>query len=505
MVVHFCIRMSALLFYLLSLMYIPKHPSTPHLPPSSFCSIKLANLIPYPKNLIEAIETRSYVKVKMIRPKNEVVDVSSVYAGAPTWFNIKLHHGGKFTKLPDIKYIGCEVRFVDYVDMDEFYVHELDAIMLDLGNHQDVINLSKFIPNNKLIDVYTGHVKTNLLTYFICPNVKVKVVIEVLPENNDQGVEVEAEVHVESPLRNMNHVNDEPIGEYMSLILFDSKSGGNLSIRTIYGGVHQQPQFLSLSEFSEYDKEACQWLKQNSCCTLGKESFLKAVFDVLNSNMCEVFNVKIEKGRDKPVIGCLDFIREYLMKRIYNVMKEMKKVTRALQDQHVVDVRNQTCTCRKYAIATLNEMSKDPKDELDVYKWVHKVEPIKGRPMWPKSNCPTKLIPPLHHTWVERPKKKEDKVRVKGRGQLKVMKSMLHKEKVPKDQQMMECRSYQGRISMLLVANSRIRDTTLGHVKGKVGISLRSGFGCLLWYNDYLLWFDDVVMYGAHTLLCLNW
>ncbi|CAI9286001.1 unnamed protein product [Lactuca saligna] len=194
-----------------------------------------------------------------IRPKNEVVDVSSLYAGAPTWFSIKLHHGGKFTKLPDIKYTGGEVRYVDYVDIDEFSVHELDAIMLDLGypdprmielsvespviyyhfripngdfqfglralgNDQDVINLSKFIQNNKLIEVYTEHGKTNLLTYFMSPNAKGKVVIEELPENDDQGAKYEAEVHVESPLRNMNHVNDEPIGEYMSLILFGSKT-----------------------------------------------------------------------------------------------------------------------------------------------------------------------------------------------------------------------------------------------------------------------------------------
>ena len=34
------------------------------------------------------------------------------------------------------------------------------------------------------------------------PNAKGKVLIEELPENNDQ----EAEVHVESPLRNMSHL-----------------------------------------------------------------------------------------------------------------------------------------------------------------------------------------------------------------------------------------------------------------------------------------------------------
>nr|KAJ0199630.1 hypothetical protein LSAT_V11C600322520 [Lactuca sativa] len=36
----------------------------------------------------------------------------------------------------------------------------------------------------------------------------------------------------------------------------------------------------------------------------------RAVSDVLISNMCEVFNGKIEKGRDKPIIGCLEYIRE---------------------------------------------------------------------------------------------------------------------------------------------------------------------------------------------------
>nr|KAJ0198283.1 hypothetical protein LSAT_V11C700377750 [Lactuca sativa] len=193
------------------------------------------------------------------------------------------------------------------------------------------------------------------------------------------------------------------------------------------------PEFEHLmKEFSEYDKEACQRLKQIPLVHWARSHFSgRAVYDVLISNICEVFNGKIEKGRDNPVISCLEFIREYLIKRICNVMKAMKKakgpltltstdilnarkkgasqyiakwngankyqVTGALQDQHVVDVRNQTYTCRKqelmgipcrHAIATLNDMSKDPEVELDIYKWVHKqkaysfkVDPIKGRPI----------------------------------------------------------------------------------------------------------------------------
>ncbi|XP_052621580.1 uncharacterized protein LOC111904117 [Lactuca sativa] len=203
----------------------------------------------------------------------------------------------------------------------------------------------------------------------------------------------------------------------------DRKKGLHTAVEQIFPNVEHRysttiPEFEHLmKEFSHYDKEACEWLKQIPPKHWARSHFLgSAVSDVLISNMCEVFNGKIEKGRDKPIVGCLEFIREYLMKRICNVMKGMKKakgpltptgtdilaarktvasqyiarwnggdkyqVTGALQDQHVVDVRNKTCTCRKWeligipcrhAITTLNEMNKDPKAELDIYKWVHKV------------------------------------------------------------------------------------------------------------------------------------
>ena len=44
-------------------------------------------------------------------------------------FTIKLYHGGEFTKYPDVRYIDGTVNYVDMVDIDEFSVHELDAIM----------------------------------------------------------------------------------------------------------------------------------------------------------------------------------------------------------------------------------------------------------------------------------------------------------------------------------------------------------------------------------------
>lgn len=41
--------------------------------------------------------------------------------------------------------------------------------------------------------------------------------------------------------------------------------------------------------------------------------------------MCEVFNGKIVDARDKPIISLLEYIREYLMRRIVNVLGVQEK------------------------------------------------------------------------------------------------------------------------------------------------------------------------------------
>ncbi|GKE02161.1 hypothetical protein Tco_1390144 [Tanacetum coccineum] len=49
--------------------------------------------------------------------------------------------------------------------------------------------------------------------------------------------------------------------------------------------------------------------------------------DLLLNNIYEVFNGKIARGRDKPVITLLEYIREYCMKRIVNVQGVIDKCT----------------------------------------------------------------------------------------------------------------------------------------------------------------------------------
>ena len=45
----------------------------------------------------------------------------------------------------------------------------------------------------------------------------------------------------------------------------------------------------------------------------------RAKCEILLNNLCEYFNSKLVGGRDQPIIGCLEYIREYLMKRSVSV------------------------------------------------------------------------------------------------------------------------------------------------------------------------------------------
>nr|KAJ0209994.1 hypothetical protein LSAT_V11C400202550 [Lactuca sativa] len=58
-----------------------------------------------------------------------------------------------------------------------------------LGNDQDVCNLVKYTGANKVIQVYTEHGTTNLVTYFMSPNKRNGVVIEELNEEDEVAIE----------------------------------------------------------------------------------------------------------------------------------------------------------------------------------------------------------------------------------------------------------------------------------------------------------------------------
>ncbi|CAI9260747.1 unnamed protein product [Lactuca saligna] len=219
-----------------------------------------------------------------------------------------------------------------------------------------------------------------------------------------------------------------------------------------------------MNELNKFDKDAFEWLKKIPPHHWARSHFSgRAGSDILLNNLCEVFNSKLIHGRNKPIISCLEYIRQYLMKRICNVKKVMSKAPGPLtptaskllernreasvqyrarwngtakyevygpwHDQHVVDMKNMSCTCRRWelngipcrhAIATIHEMADSGDKVGELYTYVNKVywlqtwneaysytvDPIKGRAMWPKSTCPFQLTPPPHHNQPGRPNTK---------------------------------------------------------------------------------------------------
>nr|GEY50068.1 transposase, mutator type [Tanacetum cinerariifolium] len=81
-----------------------------------------------------------------------------------------------------------------------------------------------------------------------------------------------------------------------------------------------------MEKLKDFNKDAYEWLKKIPPQHWSRSHFSgRAHCDVLLNNMCEVFNRQLVDGRDKPIITCLEFIREYLMKRIVNVQKVISK------------------------------------------------------------------------------------------------------------------------------------------------------------------------------------
>ncbi|KAK9050240.1 hypothetical protein SSX86_030792 [Deinandra increscens subsp. villosa] len=213
-------------------------------------------------------------------------------------------------------------------------------------------------------------------------------------------------------------------------------------------------------------KDAHEWLSKIPPEHWSRSHFSgRALSDVLLNNMCEVFNGKICEGRDKPIYSALEFIREYLMRRIVTALKAIEKSDGLLtptttklfekikneasgyraswnggelyqvswnggpsSEQYVVNLDEKTCACRrweitgipcKHAVAAIWIKARNSEDVGHLESWVNpvytmerwkqvysfRINPINGRTLWVNSDVPTTLTPPTHHIPVGRPKK----------------------------------------------------------------------------------------------------
>nr|KAJ0200453.1 hypothetical protein LSAT_V11C600323530 [Lactuca sativa] len=81
----------------------------------------------------------------------------------------------------------------------------------------------------------------------------------------------------------------------------------------------------------------------------------RAHTNILLNNLCEVLNGKIQGGRDKPIIYCLEYIREYLMKRICNVQREIYRCHGPLTPT---------------ATSLLDQMKRQAQKHMCIFNWV---------------------------------------------------------------------------------------------------------------------------------------
>ncbi|KAJ9548086.1 hypothetical protein OSB04_020629 [Centaurea solstitialis] len=202
-----------------------------------------------------------------------------------------------------------------------------------------------------------------------------------------------------------------------------------------------------MNQMRTLNREAHDWLKEIPPHTWSRSHFTgRAHSDVVLNNMCEVFNRQLIDGRDKPIIMCLEYIREYLMKRIVNVKKMIAKsegiltptATKLLDEvksqacgytvlwsggpkyqvngpwneQCVVNPSEKDCTCRKWELTGIPCMHVVAciwfmQANGEVYSF--HIDPISGREHWPHADYGTTVTAPTHHTQIGRPKKKRRK------------------------------------------------------------------------------------------------
>nr|GEV55597.1 hypothetical protein [Tanacetum cinerariifolium] len=193
-------------------------------------------------------------------------------------------------------------------------------------------------------------------------------------------------------------------------------------------------------ELKSFNSDVYDWLMKIPAEQWSKAYFLsRAKCDLLLNNICEVFNRQLVDGRDLPIITCLEYIEEYLMKRIVVVQKviaktfgpltpSVTKIFDAIKKRLLSTLFNGmkwelTGIPFKYVVAAIYNMSENSAGVAIPEQWVHaayiletlahvysfKVNPCNVREIWPVFKSRTVIIPPLYKPQVGRPPKKRKK------------------------------------------------------------------------------------------------
>ncbi|GJX57072.1 hypothetical protein Tco_0286969 [Tanacetum coccineum] len=113
----------------------------------------------------------------------------------------------------------------------------------------------------------------------------------------------------------------------------------------------------AIEELKQFNKQAFEWLAKIPAHSRAKS-------DILLNNLCEYFNGKILDARDAPIITALEYIREYLMRRMVNVIAVINKIDGPLTPSTTKLLKVAMDKANKYTVS-FNEgksMRKRPSD-----------------------------------------------------------------------------------------------------------------------------------------------
>nr|GEU60418.1 zinc finger, CCHC-type [Tanacetum cinerariifolium] len=348
------------------------------------------------------------LSVDLNEPKDSSkTDKATQNGRTPKSLTLKIHHDGWFTPTPSRSYIGGQVSSVNVVHIDEFCLHDLKdmavklgygvedlmychflirSLGLDYGLHSlnvdvDVLDMSKYVKDYKIILVYVEHessivdtsmfdsspdVNRNLASFMARPTVVESVVdlfdgLDKIPGEyvntkkhitGDESTWKQMVVHVDTESEeeksdikgndtngsdsedldyDPNHDDvfddDEHIVKEVHVNMNNFSFTVDPKHDTSIGVVDIQEDDLDVIDYDSFGRGVCKEMLWNAAKATSKGEFKKKIgrakCDLLINNVCEVFNRHLVDGRDQPIITCSKYIREYLMKRIvateYNV------------------------------------------------------------------------------------------------------------------------------------------------------------------------------------------
>ncbi|KAG8376915.1 hypothetical protein BUALT_Bualt09G0113800 [Buddleja alternifolia] len=129
---------------------------------------------------------------------------------------------------------------------------------------------------------------------------------------------------------------------------------------------------VRMQQLTDLDPAAIEWFKDKSPLQWSKSHFSEySKCDMLLNNVCESFNGTILQARDKPIITMLEWIRQYLTKRL---QKNRDKAEEKWKGK--IYLIAMSCTYRKWglsgipcahALSAIFDQKQDPEDYVHSY------------------------------------------------------------------------------------------------------------------------------------------